>query len=101
MYINLTQLLLLDAFNGQIKHKLVGHVNQMNIALEASFTPDAQFVMCGSQDGPVHVWDVATGKQMAALEFHTDCPKIVAFNPNYLMFASADMNLNFWTPILS
>lgn len=105
-------ILLIDSFNGELRHRLVGHMNTARIPLEASFTPDAKYVMCGSQDGPVYVWSVETGKLVTRLEyrvvhfrFHHEFPKVVAFNPSYLMFASADANLvyfilmqAFWIP---
>eukprot|EP00842_Homolaphlyctis_polyrhiza_P005511 jgi/Hompol1/5961/HPOL_004780-RA len=84
---------LVDAFRGDVVHRLTGHLNQMGLSFEASFTPDGAYVICGSQDGRIHCWDVATGKHLSALEWHQEPPKVVAFNPRYLMFASADTNL--------
>ncbi|KAL5035972.1 hypothetical protein BDEG_23931 [Batrachochytrium dendrobatidis JEL423] len=89
---------IVDAFNGGIKHRLTGHMNQMGMAFEACFTPDAEFVIGGSQDGKIHYWEVETGKHIHALEWHHEPPKVVAFNPKHLMFASADTNLAFWIP---
>lgn len=107
---NSNYLLLVDAFNGKVIHRLVGHLNDNNTPLEGSFTPDAKYVICGSTDGPVHVWEVSTGLEITALNFHigtrsdnlieTECPKVVMFNPAFAMFASADMNLAFWIPQL-
>ncbi|EGF76071.1 hypothetical protein BATDEDRAFT_93069 [Batrachochytrium dendrobatidis JAM81] len=89
---------IVDAFNGGIKHRLTGHMNQMGMAFEACFTPDAEFVIGGSQDGKIHYWEVETGNHIHALEWHHEPPKVVAFNPKHLMFASADTNLAFWIP---
>ena len=38
---------LLDAFQGQPIHSFVGHTNAKGQSLEASFSPDAQFVFAG------------------------------------------------------
>ena len=47
----------------------------------------------GSQDGKIHFWSTETGEQVHALEWHHEPPKVVGFNPKYMMFASADTNL--------
>ncbi|KAH9258788.1 hypothetical protein BASA81_002852 [Batrachochytrium salamandrivorans] len=91
-------LYIVDAYVGCIKHRLVGNMNQMGMAFEACFSPDSAFVICGSQDGKIHSWDVETGSHLQVLEWHREPPKVVAFNPKHLMFASADTNLAFWIP---
>lgn len=95
---NAEYLLLLDSTDGHVVQRLSGHSNQSNLPLEASFTPDAKYIICGSGDGPVHIWEVATGIHLHSLDFHVDSPKVVKFNPTYAMFASADVNLAFWIP---
>jgi COMPASS component SWD2 len=40
-------LYLLDAFEGKLLHRLVGHINPMGISLQGCFTPDAKYVLCG------------------------------------------------------
>ncbi|KAI8927031.1 WD40-repeat-containing domain protein [Entophlyctis helioformis] len=91
-------LYIVDAFAGHIKHRLVGHGNQSNIAFKGTFTPDGEHVLSGSQDGKIFVWEVASGRHVHTLDWHHEPPKVVAFNPKYMMFASADMNLAFWIP---
>ena len=44
-----------------------GHVNSINnksIPLEASYSPDSQFVFSGSTDGKVHVWSTESGAKV-------------------------------------
>ena len=45
---NSNVLYLIDAFKAIIVHRLIGHSNPLNIPLEANFTPDAKYVMCGT-----------------------------------------------------
>ncbi|KAJ3067906.1 hypothetical protein HK102_007308, partial [Quaeritorhiza haematococci] len=86
-------LYIVDAFEGQIKRRLQGHMNNVGLELEGAFTPDSQFVLCGSQDGRIHYWEVETGRLVSTLEAHREPTNIVAFNPKYMMFASGDTNL--------
>jgi len=47
----------------------------------------------GSQDGHLHVWSVKTGNKIAVLEGNHPNPiGCVAFNPKYMMVASACNN---------
>ena len=60
-----------------------------NIPLEASFSPDSQFVLCGSSDGKIHIWSVEKGNKVAVLNSdHLDTIQCVQFNPKNMMFAS-------------
>ncbi|PAV69693.1 hypothetical protein WR25_16813 isoform B [Diploscapter pachys] len=52
---------LIDAFNGNLKYNLVGHENDAHEELEASFTPDGQFVFVGSSSGKIYGYSVETG----------------------------------------
>ena len=66
-----------------------GHANARNIPLEASFTPDAQFVLCGSSDGKIHIWNAEKGNKVAVLNSeHSDTIQSVQFNPKFMMFVS-------------
>ena len=78
--------------------RLIGHSNSATIRFEASFTPDAKFVLCGSQDGKIHAWDVQTGLNVSILNHHTEPPLVVSFSPKTLLMASGDSNLSMWTP---
>lgn len=81
---------------------LQGHTNNKGIPLEASFSPDSQFVFSGSTDGRVHVWSTAEGLgglRTAVLNCdHTGPVHCVQFNPKYMMLVSACTNMAFWLP---
>jgi COMPASS component SWD2 len=55
---------LIDAFNGKLMQTFTGHVNTKAIPLEASFSPDSQFVISGSTDGRVHIWNAENGTKV-------------------------------------
>ncbi|KAI9197436.1 WD40-repeat-containing domain protein [Polychytrium aggregatum] len=95
---NVNAIYVLDSFEGKLKFKLTGHSNPDRLPLKAIFTPDCQFVMCGSSTGGIHVWCANTGRDVGCLDGHIDVPELIKFNPKYLMFASVDSSLGFWTP---
>ncbi|XP_040567699.1 WD repeat-containing protein 82 [Lepeophtheirus salmonis] len=90
---------LIDAFSGQTLQTFTGHLNTKGIPLEASFSPDSQFVISGSTDGRVHIWNAETGTKVCVLNGDHDGPvSCVQFNPKYMMMASACNNMAFWLP---
>lgn len=90
---------LVDAFTGQPLQTFTGHLNNKGIALEASYSPDSQFVFSGSTDGRLHVWNAENGYKLCVLNAdHTGPVQCVQFNPKYMMLASACTNMAFWLP---
>jgi COMPASS component SWD2 len=90
---------LIDAFAGTPLQTFAGHLNNKGIPLEASYSPDSQFVFSGSTDGRIHVWNAETGYKVCVLNAdHTSPVQCVQFNPKYMMLASACTNMAFWLP---
>lgn len=90
---------LIDAFQGTPIFTYAGHSNHKGIPLEASFSPDSQFVFCGSTDGKVHVWSTESGVKVATLQGdHSGPVQCVQFNPKFMMLASSCTNMAFWLP---
>ncbi|XP_070558836.1 WD repeat-containing protein 82-like [Ptychodera flava] len=90
---------LIDAFTGNPLQTFMGHMNSKGLVLEASFSPDSQFVIAGSQDGKVHVWNAENGSKTAVLESKHGGPvQCVQFNPKYMMLASTSHDMEFWLP---
>jgi len=90
---------LVDAFHGSPLQTFAGHINNKNLHLEASFSPDSQFVFSGSSDGNIHVWNAETGYKVCSLNGEHPGPvQCVQFNPKYMMMASACSNMSFWLP---
>ncbi|GAA5983746.1 hypothetical protein JCM11641_001742 [Rhodosporidiobolus odoratus] len=90
-------------------------------AEEVKWSPDGRFVISGSIDGKMHIWDVAppdsereklyptrpppgpkcTLHPIRSTEGHAGGPsRAVAFNPKMAMVASAGFELAFWLPEL-
>ena len=48
-----------------------GHLNSKQLPLEASFSPDSQFVISGSSDGRIHIWNSENGQKVSVHKFIT------------------------------
>uniref|UniRef100_A0A674ARS5 Twinfilin n=1 Tax=Salmo trutta TaxID=8032 RepID=A0A674ARS5_SALTR len=85
---------LLDAFKGAVMHSFGGYNNSKAVTLEASFSPDSQFIMIGSEDGKIHVWNAESGMKVAVLDGkHTGPVTCLQFNPKFMTFSSACSNM--------
>ncbi|XP_013380004.1 WD repeat-containing protein 82 [Lingula anatina] len=90
---------LIDAFQGHPLQTFMGHTNQKGLPLEASFSPDSQFVFSGSTDGKIHCWNAETGSKVCVLNAeHTGPVQCIQFNPRFMMLSSACINMAFWLP---
>jgi len=67
----------------------------------ACFSPDAQFVMCGSYDGGVYVWNAKTNQLEKVLREHKSAVVATAWHPNGTCMLSCDKNKHIvlWTDI--
>jgi len=93
---------LLDAFNGHPLQTFAGHLNNKGIPVDGCFSPDSKFVISGSTDGRVHVWDADSGYKVCVLNGgHVGPVQCVQFNPSFMMMASACTHLNMWLPNLN
>ena len=64
----------------QVKFDTIeGHLDRIN---DAAFSPDGRYVITGSNDFTLKLWDVASGKMMRTLEGHTSPVEKVAFSPD-------------------
>ena len=114
---------IVDSFEGTILGKLEGHVGLERRGMnappsieavkgisgeEVSWTPDSKYVLGGSLDGNIYVWDVQNINQsppdanpkvirsirpISTLEGHKGPARCVRFNPRYGMLASAGHEL--------
>uniref|UniRef100_A0A4X2L7G6 WD repeat-containing protein 82 n=1 Tax=Vombatus ursinus TaxID=29139 RepID=A0A4X2L7G6_VOMUR len=92
---------LIDSFKGVVMHSFRGYNNSKAVALEACFTPDSQFIMTGSDDGKIHVWNGESGIKVAVLNGkHTGPITCLQFNPKFMTFASTCSNMVFWLPTI-
>lgn len=102
---SLGHVFLLDAFNGQELHSLKVPVSsgpgRPAGNLDVSFTPDSQFILVGGGDGRIHIFQCATGMRLCSLEGPHGTPcRTLAFNPKFMMLASACKVMAFWIPAI-
>jgi COMPASS component SWD2 len=90
---------LLDAFEGTLK----AYLQNIESSGECCFAPDGRYVLSGSKKD-VLVWDtMAAPNDNKVLEPSWTLPDkreaaVLAFNPRYNFFATADQELLFWLP---
>lgn len=112
---NSTYHYILNSFSGQIYYRLMGHETFTSVNTQRdmlSWSPDGQFIVGGSKNGKIHVWDVpafedskeqniTTLSPIYTTDNHNKAPsKIVAFNPRVVMLATAaSSELDFWLPM--
>jgi len=88
-----------EAFEGKPMFTLSGYQNNKGIHIEASFTPDSQYVISGSTDGKLHLWRTDTGHRIGILTGEHSHPVTnVQFNPRYAVMASSCQTLCMWVP---
>ncbi|KDQ53191.1 hypothetical protein JAAARDRAFT_39562 [Jaapia argillacea MUCL 33604] len=120
---------ILDAFEGHLVAKLEGHIGLERRKIdtpilidpvrgcsgeEVSWTPDSKFIVSGSLDGRIVVWDVQNlpvpsgpidlkapplrVQPLVKLDGHPGPTRCVKFNPRFAMLCSAGADLAFWLP---
>jgi COMPASS component SWD2 len=93
---------LFDAFTYQLRHTFANHLRNAHAVpprLEASFTPDGKYVLCGADDGAILVYSVASGALVTTLAgAHTSPVSALRFNPRFMLMASASTSLALWLP---
>ncbi|XP_062106927.1 protein ANTHESIS POMOTING FACTOR 1 isoform X2 [Humulus lupulus] len=88
----------LDAYGGE---KRCGYSLEPspNKDIEATFTPDGQYVVSGSGDGTLHAWSVNRKNEVANWNSHIGVASCIKWAPRRVMFAAAASNvLTFWIP---
>jgi len=67
-------------------------------ALDVAFSPDGRTVAVGLGNKRARLYDVATGRQVAVLEGHSEAVTSVAFSPdgNLVVSGSTDKTVRIW-----
>jgi len=73
----------------------LGHSGQVS---SVAFSPNGQFVLSGSGDKTMRLWNVASGKEIRIFAGHTKSVHSVAFSPDgrFALSGSLDENLHLW-----
>ncbi|RME33147.1 MAG: serine/threonine protein kinase, partial [Thermoflexia bacterium] len=83
------------AETGRLLRSLEGHTGPV---YAVAVSPDGRFIVSGSWDHTVRVWEAETGNLLRSLEGHTDRVTAVAVSPDglTLLSASDDRTLRAW-----
>ncbi|KAL4388010.1 hypothetical protein GQ457_09G009240 [Hibiscus cannabinus] len=66
--------------------------------IEATITPDGQYVISGSGDGTLHAWNINMRNEVAAWNSHIGVASCLKWAPRRAMFVAASTVLTFWIP---
>ncbi|MDE0088598.1 MAG: WD40 repeat domain-containing protein [Candidatus Poribacteria bacterium] len=82
-----------DAVTGDLKSTI-----KANAVRSMTFSPDGSTIVTGSNHGPVHFWDVATGLSKAEFTGHTSIVSAIAYSPDRSTIATAseDDTVRLW-----
>ena len=103
------EVLCLDSFKGKL---IAGYSGDSGSVLKSEeraspcFSPDSQYVLCGTSKGSVKVWRTVAPlvggrletQQVASLEGHSGFPRIVRFNPVRCLLATSCVTTALWLP---
>jgi len=89
---------LVDLATGKERRRLLAERNNANSVEGIAFSPDGSILAASTFDKTVHLWDVATGKELRKLVGHTDDVRPVAFSPDGKTLASGseDKTVRLW-----
>ncbi|KZV45666.1 potassium transporter 8-like [Dorcoceras hygrometricum] len=89
---------LLDAYHGEKKCGF-SMDSSGNVTIEATFTPDGQYVLSGSGDGKIHAWNIGDEpNKVGCWDSYIGVPMCLKWAPRRAMFAAASSVLSFWIP---
>ena len=88
----------LDALHAAEKPDIfvqMGHPAQI---ASVAFSPNGQYVLSGSYDKTIKLWETATGREIRTFKGHSDLVNSVAFSPDgrYLISGSKDGTIRLW-----
>lgn len=92
-----SRLRLIDKNEGDLLNEYIGHTNQ-NYKVESCLSTDDAYVLSGSEDGLLYIWDLVDAKVLHKTKAHTRAVCALAYHPNqpYLLTSSVDGTIKLW-----
>uniref|UniRef100_A0A7N0SYY7 Uncharacterized protein n=1 Tax=Kalanchoe fedtschenkoi TaxID=63787 RepID=A0A7N0SYY7_KALFE len=87
----------LDAYGGE-KLYAFSVESSTGSNIEATLTPDGQYVLSGSGDGTLQAWNINMGREVANWDSHIGVAACLKWAPRRAMFVAASTVLTFWIP---
>ncbi|XP_062152573.1 protein ANTHESIS POMOTING FACTOR 1 isoform X2 [Alnus glutinosa] len=87
----------LDAYGGEKRCGFSLEPSQTT-NIEATFTPDGQYVVSGAGDGTLHAWSINMRNEVACWNSHIGVASCLKWAPRRAMFVAASTVLTFWIP---
>ncbi len=78
-----------DAVNAKLLKTLRGH---SDVVRRVQFSPNGKWIVSGSDDKTIRIWEVATGKEIRVIRGNEYAVKCIACSPNGQYVASGDIN---------
>jgi hypothetical protein len=67
---------------------LLSNISRHSLVVAIAFSPDGRTLASGGGDGPIRLWEVASGREVRRLEGHTAWVRAVSFSPDGRTLAS-------------
>ncbi|KAG5666899.1 hypothetical protein PVAND_014906 [Polypedilum vanderplanki] len=90
-------IMIIDMKNGEVINRLRGLNNPNKIPFQSCFTPDSRYVIGGSENGVINVWNLKTSeKEFMLKNEQEEMYQKIEFNPEFMCFATIGSAFNLW-----
>lgn len=88
---------LLDKEGGELLASYTGHRHE-SIKMDCAFMPTDEFVLCGSEDGQIYMWDLVEEAVVKRIKAHSGVVCSIAVHPKgeCILSSSTDGTVNVW-----
>jgi mitogen-activated protein kinase organizer 1 len=88
---------LMDKSNGSLLNEFKGH-QHTEYKLHSAFSNDDAYVLSGSEDSKIYIWDLLEGTQLATLEAHKGSVTSIDYHPSEpsMISGSVDGSIMIW-----